>query len=108
MAARRARVIGTAKEWARGYLNEHHTELATRIRDRLMTRRRAKTMENRVASLERAVYRGISADQSIHDWEISIHSQNGEDGILLNLFSRIGAESRRFFEFGCGPGLECN
>lgn len=100
--------MGTPKEWARTYLNEHHTELATRLRDRLMARRRARTIENRVASLERALHRGVSADESIHDWEISIHSQNGEDGILMNLFSRIGATSRRFFEFGCGPGLECN
>jgi hypothetical protein len=50
----------------------------------------------------------VSADSSIHDWEAKIRSQNGEDGILMNLFSRIGATSRRFLEFGCSSGLECN
>ena len=105
---KRLRVIDTAKARARAYLNEHHPERATRIRDRILELRRFRSVEDRIASIERAVYRGVSADQTIHDWEISIWSQNGEDGILLNLFSRIGATSRRFLEFGCGTGLECN
>ena len=103
-----AGVADSAKARARAYLNEHHPERATRIRARLLEFRRFRSVEDRIASLERAVYDGVTADQSIHDWEISIWSQNGEDGILLNLFSRIGATSRRFLEFGCGTGLECN
>ncbi len=105
---KRLRAIDKAKARARAYLNENHPERATRIRDRILEFRRLRSVEDRIASLERAVHRGVSADQSIHDWEISIWSQNGEDGILLNLFSRIGATSRRFLEFGCGTGLECN
>ena len=101
-------MIDAAKAQARAYLNERHPELATRIRDRILEFRRLRSVEDRIAGIERAVHRGVSADQSIHDWEISIWSQNGEDGILLNLFSRIGATSRRFLEFGCGTGLECN
>jgi SAM-dependent methyltransferase len=97
-----------AKARARSYVNEHHPERATRIRDRIMEFRRLRSIEDRIGNLERAVHRGVSADQSIHDWETKIWSQNGEDGILLNLFSRIGATSRRFLEFGCGTGLECN
>lgn len=100
--------LDKAKAQVRTYLNENHPERATRIRDRLMEFRRLRSVEDRIGSLERAVYRGVSADWSIHDWETKIWSQNGEDGILLNLFSRIGASSRRFLEFGCGTGLECN
>lgn len=100
--------MASAKRWARTYLNEHHPEQATRIRDRLMELRRLRSIEDRIGSLERAVYSGVSADPSIHDWEAKIRSQNGEDGILLNVFSRIGATSRRFLEFGCSTGLECN
>jgi hypothetical protein len=37
-----------------------------------------------------------------------VYSQNGEDGILLYLFSRIGVTDRRFVEFGIGDGQECN
>lgn len=100
--------MASAKRWARTYLNEHHPERATRIRDRLMEIRRLRSIEDRIGSLERAVYPGVSADATIHDWEAKIRSQNGEDGILLNIFSRIGATSRRFLEFGCSSGLECN
>jgi hypothetical protein len=40
--------------------------------------------------------------------ECRVYSQNGEDGILLYLFSRIGVTDRRFVEFGIGDGRECN
>ncbi len=40
--------------------------------------------------------------------ECRVYSQNGEDGILLYLFSRIGTTDRRFVEFGIGDGSECN
>ena len=40
--------------------------------------------------------------------ELKIYSQNGEDGILLYLFSKIGVRSRNFIEFGIGNGKECN
>ncbi|MCT4553435.1 MAG: hypothetical protein N4A53_02000 [Pelagimonas sp.] len=36
------------------------------------------------------------------------YSQNDEDGILQEIFQRIGTTSRRFVEFGVGNGLECN
>ena len=105
---RRPRVTDIAKRRARAYLNEHHPEHATRIRDRILGFRRLLAIEERIGGLERAVYKGVSGDQSIHAWETKVWSQNGEDGVLLNLFSRIGATSRRFLEFGCGTGLECN
>ena len=40
--------------------------------------------------------------------EFSIYSQEGVDGILLHIFSKIGVEQRRFVEIGCGDGRECN
>jgi hypothetical protein len=40
--------------------------------------------------------------------ECRVYSQNGEDGILLYLFSKVGATDRRFVEFGVGDGSECN
>lgn len=105
----RAVAAGRAvKTRARAYLNSRHTKRLTRIRDFLLKVRRLRDIEHRIRSLERVVHSGVSADDSIHDWETSIWSQNGEDGILLNVFSRIGATSRRFLEFGCGTGLECN
>lgn len=43
----------------------------------------------------------------INTAEFRVYSQNGEDGILLWLFSKIGTTSKRFVEFGMGTGREC-
>ena len=36
------------------------------------------------------------------------YSQADEDGILQEVFRRVGAANRQFLEFGCGDGLENN
>jgi hypothetical protein len=35
-------------------------------------------------------------------------SQSDEDGMILEIFKRIGAQSRKFIEFGVEEGVECN
>lgn len=40
--------------------------------------------------------------------EFNVFSQNGEDGLILYIFSQIGVSSRRFIEFGIGDGSQCN
>jgi hypothetical protein len=42
------------------------------------------------------------------DVEFRCHSQNGEDGILLYIFSLIGATNRKAVEICAGDGTECN
>ena len=37
-----------------------------------------------------------------------VYSQNEEDGIIAEIFRRIGTTSRDFVEFGCGNGTENN
>src|SRR5476651_691736 len=37
-----------------------------------------------------------------------VFSQNQEDGMIAEVFRRIGTTSRRFIEFGVEDGLECN
>jgi hypothetical protein len=44
----------------------------------------------------------------INRYELSIFSQNGEDGILFFLFSLLGTTNRYFVEFGIEDGRECN
>jgi hypothetical protein len=44
----------------------------------------------------------------VNQYELSIASQNGEDGILFFLFSLIGSTNRYFVEFGIEDGRECN
>jgi hypothetical protein len=41
-----------------------------------------------------------------HGWKA--YSQNDEDGILQEIFRRIGVRHKSFVEFGCGYGLENN
>jgi hypothetical protein len=44
----------------------------------------------------------------LSDVEFRCYSQNGEDGILLYLFSLIGTTNRKVVEICAGSGLECN
>src|SRR5258706_10681970 len=40
--------------------------------------------------------------------EMSVHSQNGEDGILLHLFALLGTTNKRAVELCAADGVECN
>lgn len=40
--------------------------------------------------------------------EAQVFSQNGEDGIIAEIFARIGVVDRIFVEFGAGDGMENN
>jgi hypothetical protein len=54
-------------------------------------------------------YPKLAAERaSLNRAEARVYSQNGEDGILAYLLTRIGATSRTFVEFGIGDGSECN
>ncbi len=44
----------------------------------------------------------------LRDVEFHYSSQNGEDGILLYIFSLIGTTNRRCVELCAGEGIECN
>jgi hypothetical protein len=45
---------------------------------------------------------------SFRDVEFRAFSQNGEDGILLYLFSLLGTTNRRCVEICAGDGIQCN
>lgn len=44
----------------------------------------------------------IIKSDNINDYEFSIFSQNGEDGILDYIFTKIGVTNGKFVEIGCG------
>ena len=46
--------------------------------------------------------------RDLRAYERRVSSQNGEDGILEEIFRRIGTESRTFVEFGVETGEQCN
>jgi hypothetical protein len=45
---------------------------------------------------------------SLHRFEHAVCSQQGEDGVLLEIFRRIGEGARTFVEVGIGDGVENN
>ena len=44
----------------------------------------------------------------LNKFEFQSHSQNGEDGIIHEIFNRIGTTNKFFVEFGVGNGLQNN
>lgn len=45
---------------------------------------------------------------ALENFGYKVYSQNDEDGIIHEIFSRIGTGSKEFIELGVGNGLECN
>lgn len=46
--------------------------------------------------------------RKLNHYELTAHSQGGEDGILAEIFRRIGTTDRIFVEFGIGDALQTN
>jgi hypothetical protein len=44
----------------------------------------------------------------LEHYEFKVYSQNGEDGIIAEIFERIGTTNKSFVEFGVESGVECN
>ena len=45
---------------------------------------------------------------ALENYGYKVYSQNDEDGIIREIFKRIGTETKEFIEFGVQNGLECN
>lgn len=52
--------------------------------------------------------RKLSDPLYLERYEYKVYSQNGEDGIIAEIFNRIGISNRTFVEFGGQTGLENN
>lgn len=57
-------------------------------------------------SLHPDLFRRNNSD--LNAYERKFYSQNGEDGIINEIFSRIGTTNRFFVEFGVQDARECN
>lgn len=70
----------------------------------------AWTRRNALSSLR--IQREVRDSQlpiaSLNRYEKRLYSQNGEDGILEAILTRLGTTNRYFVEFGAGNGKECN
>jgi len=68
--------------------------------------------EQLIQILLRQQYRDLASrggpSLDFNDVEFCCNSQNGEDGILLYIFSLIGTTNRMVLEICAGDGIECN
>jgi hypothetical protein len=78
----------------------------TEVEDRL-ERLERRARHDLAAMLAHVAYGPAKEPASLADRELSVYSQNGEDGILLYLLSVVGTGQRRFVELGIGDGREC-
>ena len=90
----------------------HLLDRGQRIVDGILRRPQPKRMRADCESLLKAVYGesepGLSYRERLRQREIGLYSQNGEDGLLLYLFSQIGTTNKTLVEFGVESGRECN
>jgi hypothetical protein len=74
-------------------------------------RHRPADLSTRLAAI-RALADGASADlfelNDLTRFELRAFSQNGEDGVLVEILNRIGVTNRYFVEFGIQGGIEGN
>lgn len=71
-----------------------------------------QTLRRTAQSVSQSLVRDIQKEEKFADplrlerFGYSVASQNEEDGMLAEVFRRIGETSRTFFEFGVGNGLQ--
>ena len=52
--------------------------------------------------------RRIQDEKYLDSFGYSVYSQNDEDGIIEEIFNRIGTTNKVFIEFGVQDGRQCN
>lgn len=82
-------------------------KIIRKIRHFRRLRVRLDAIEKNEANFLKQKYNGIDETQ-INSHEFSIYSQNGEDGIIAYIFSKIGIKNASFVEFGSGGERGCN
>jgi len=67
------------------------------------------TKERRQRNNEENIYkRRMENPLYLEQYGYKVYSQNDEDGIITEIFNRIGTKNKVFVEFGVQNGLECN
>lgn len=57
---------------------------------------------------EKQLKERLESPECLEQYGYKVFSQNDEDGIIAEIFRRIGTTNKLFVEFGVGEGLECN
>ncbi len=89
------------------------------IREWLAMRESLAALESAAAAQTALLQHQFVASQLLHNpryqdprrlqrFEHQVYSQNGEDGVIAEIFRRIGSPARTFVEIGVGDGMENN
>lgn len=89
---------GPIRTGARGFLRAYSRYRYVEIDRRLAA----------VAEITRRADPSLFAGNDLTASELKVFSQNGEDGVLVEIFNRIGVTNRFFVEFGIQDGSEGN
>jgi hypothetical protein len=92
-------------------VREAEARLTRQLVDRQVREAEACLTRQLAQAVEAEHRRRIGAWREAGDlrgFEFKVSSQNGEDGILQEIFRRIGTTNRYFVEFGVESGMECN
>lgn len=57
---------------------------------------------------EEATRERLKNKKCLEYYGFKVYSQNDEDGIIEEIFNRVGTTDKTFIEFGVENGLECN
>ena len=76
--------------------------------DHLLATRRYKHKVNKLFTTPKNENKRIRHPEDLNLWERRYFSQNGEDGIIQEIFRRIGVKTSYYVEFGVEDGKECN
>lgn len=103
----RARGLRASLDDCAGRLGEIDARIEEAARRLAETYRRDWESAQRQARAAEQRQRWLEA-RDLRAFERRAYSQNGEDGIIEEIFRRVGAETRQFVEFGVESGAECN
>lgn len=81
--------------------------IAKLVHNKSSTHHQANTAQQLFLHYE-SVAGKIDYREKLRAKECQVFSQNGEDGLLLYIFSQIGITNKIFVEFGVETGRECN
>jgi hypothetical protein len=111
MPLSRSKIVRAVKRGWRGLVSPIREGL--RPPDYRVLRKRLARAERNLQTLLQWHYPNVGCDgvdfrKTLARREFTAYSQDGEDGIFLYIFSRIGTTDRRFVEFGVGNPAKCN
>lgn len=82
------------------------------LKEKLMHNKKIDRINTDSANNLFSYYESVAGDipykERMRNREYKVYSQNGEDGLLLHIFSQIGITNKTFIEFGVETGRECN